>query len=189
MAAVFAYLTIMGQREQMDDQRAQLVEQQQFIGEQRELMAEQTATLQMQRAELETAAEARRTAQARRVRMNHEKLRGRTGVGDDSTATWHVAVMNDSEAPLHGVEVRFGTAYTAAEVFEWFPGRAAAQRQGEPRTIPVHLLGAQRAVAFRSQEWRSVTAHNNRPTLFFTDDLGARWSLDSYGKLEEIAAS
>ncbi|MET8810292.1 hypothetical protein [Streptomyces sp. NPDC004546] len=34
--------------------------------------------------------------------------------------------------------------------------------------------------------WPEVTAHNNRPTLYFTDDNGVRWALDSYGKLEEI---
>ncbi|MGA5322438.1 hypothetical protein ACPCIU_18630 [Streptomyces seoulensis] len=156
------------------------------IQEQRVFIAEQSATMELERAELRSAAEDRRWAQARRVRMHHQPAwstpdaEGNAGPDDH----WVVIASNGSDAPVHQVEVRFGSAYTAAEAYE-LSRESLHAHQGERRTIPLHLVGPSRRVRFHSQRWRSATVHNNRPTLYFTDDGGVRWSLDSYGKLEE----
>ncbi|MEH0428832.1 hypothetical protein QBB34_21355 [Streptomyces stelliscabiei] len=182
-AGWFAYQTIKSQRQQLDEQR-------QFIGEQSRFMAEQQQNLQLERAELRAAAEDRKHAQARQVHMRHHT----SGGADDGAGGrvgydhWVVVATNRSDAPLHNVEVRFGTAYIAIEVYEWPADRQPRDRaasRGERWTPPVHLLGPGRAALFTSQRWPEATVDNNRPTLFFTDDGGVRWSLDSYGKLEE----
>lgn len=178
-AALFAYQTIKSQREQ--------------IGEQRVFIGEQSATLELERAELRAAAEDRRWAQARLVRMDHHKAGGEIdgqGVRTEGDH-WDVIVVNGSDAEVHRVEVRFGTAYTASEVFEWLPGwspESPAQR-GDRLTALVDLIGPRRAARFLSQRWQAATVHNNRPTVYFTDNSGVRWSLDSYGKLEEAPAA
>ncbi|WP_326817056.1 hypothetical protein OIE61_14045 [Streptomyces sp. NBC_01762] len=89
---------------------------------------------------------------------------------------------------MHDVDVRFGTAYLAAEVYEIPPSAIHGSNPGERRIRPMHLLGPGRVVRFFSQHWPSTTVHNNRPHLSFVDDSGVRWSLDSYGKLEETPA-
>ncbi|MEE1761191.1 hypothetical protein [Streptomyces sp. SP18BB07] len=177
-AAFFAYQTIKSQRQQIGEQR-------QFIGEQSRFMDEQRQNLELERAELRAAAEDRRVAQARQVRMVDSLV----PVGTEGAALRSAEVVNGSDAPIRDLEVRFGTAYIAAEVYE---ARGSQDRGplalGERWITPLALLGAGRTAVFRSQAWPETTAHNNRPTLFFTDDGGVRWSLDSYGKLEEVPA-
>lgn len=176
IAAGATVWTLKSQRDQIDEQRA-------FIGE-------QSATLALEREALRAAAEDRRWGQARQVQMHHHKSGSTTdnegnAVGDDH---WIVTVRNGSDAPVRDIEVRFGTAYVAAEVYELAPTAThnlGAQR-GDRLVTPVHLLGPGRAVRFWSQRWPEASVHNNRPSMTFTDDSGVRWSLDSYGKLEEV---
>jgi hypothetical protein len=177
-AAWYAFQTITSQRQQIGEQR-------EFISEQMRFMEEQRQNLELERAELRAVAEDRRWAQARQVAMHQRRIGSDTqGYG------WVVTVQNPSDSPLHSVEVHFGSAYRAARAFTWPPFEHNPQnptdRGGEPLPIPVYLLGPRRAARFSSQYWTSATAHNSRPTLFFTDDAGVRWSLDSYGKLEEV---
>lgn len=182
-AAWFAYQTIKSQRQQIGEQR-------QFIGEQLQFMAEQQQNLVLEREELRAAAEDRRWDQARRVDVSHMKAAGEPdGQGGAVIDHWLVVVVNRSDAPVHQVDVRFGTAYTASEVHDWNPRRGhPTYEPGERVVAPVHLLGPGRAVRFASQRWSSATVHNNRPTVYFTDDAGVRWSRDSRGKLEEVPA-
>jgi hypothetical protein len=182
-AAWFAYQTITSQRQQIG-------EQQEFIAEQTAFIADQRQNLELERAELRAAAEERRWAQARQIRM-HQRMAGfqDDGMGGltNEPDHWAVTVQNHSDAPVHQLEVRFGTAYTASDAWEW-PAFEPSQRGasvGDRLALPVYLVGPRRAVRFASQSWPPATVHNNRPTVFFTDDSGARWSLDSYGKLEE----
>ncbi|MFF4803426.1 hypothetical protein ACFY1U_34355 [Streptomyces sp. NPDC001351] len=157
------------------------------IREQRVFISEQSATMELERAELRATAEDRRVAQARQVRMYHSQQNAdaaaRSMLRRDPDAIpghWSVEVVNDSEAPLRDLEVRFGSAYTAAEVYE-----SRGSVRGERLTLPVAILGARRRAEFLSQRYSPATLHNNRPTLYFTDDGEVRWSLDSYGKLAE----
>lgn len=177
-AALFAYQTIRSQREQ--------------IGEQRQFIAEQSATLELERAELRAAAEDRKWAQARQLRMHHHKAISRhiDGIAGEEDH-WIVTILNTSDAPVHGIEVRFGTAYVAVEVYELAPSAThnLGAQLGDRLAAPVHLLGPGRAVRFKSQLWPASTLHNNRPSVTFTDDSGVRWTLDSYGKLEETPAN
>lgn len=182
-AAWYAYRTITSQRQQIGEQR-------EFIGEQLRFMNEQRQNLELERAELHAVAEDRRWAQARRVHMHH--LMGSTpgpdGVAVEDTI-WFVVLANKSDAPVHQVDVRFGTAYAAAEVHEWNLHRGSpAFEPGEPIAAPVHLVGPMRGVRFTSLHWSPATVYNNRPTVYFTDNSGVRWSLDSHGKLEEARA-
>ncbi|MFD5539105.1 hypothetical protein ACFWIJ_15050 [Streptomyces sp. NPDC127079] len=178
-AAWFAYQTIKSQRQQIG-------EQQEFITEQSRFMEEQRQNLVLERAELQAAAEDRRKWQARQVRMVDRLV----PVGTQGAALRSVEVANGSDAPVRDLEMKFGTAYVADEVYE---GQGDQERGplalGERWMTPLWLLGAGRAAVFRSQAWPESTAHNNRPTLSFTDDAGVRWSLDSYGKLEEVATA
>ncbi|WP_328439358.1 hypothetical protein OHA71_23760 [Streptomyces sp. NBC_00444] len=177
----------------LKSQRDQIGEQRTFIGEQRMFMVEQSATLALEREELRAVAEDRRWAQARQIRMYQRQVGARLdGAGQQVTPNdhWAVTVQNGSDAPVHQLEVRFGTAHLAAEVYEW-PAFEPAQLRatvGDRLVMPVFLLGPRRALRFASQAWPETTVHNNRPTLFFTDDNGVRWSLDSQGKLEEVPA-
>jgi len=178
-AAWFAYQTIKSQRQQIGEQR-------EFIGEQLGFMAEQRQNLELERAELRAAAEYRRWAQARQIAMHHRRT-GRDSEGHG----WAVTVQNPTDAPVRHVEVRFGSAYLASEAFDWpafdpEPRDLRVIPRGDTYSLPLDLLGPGRAARFISQRWTSAIAHNNRPTLYFTDDAGARWSLDSYGKLEEM---
>jgi len=159
------------------------------ISEQRVFIAEQSATLTLEREALRAAAEERRWAQARQVHMHHHKRGGSAdGEGNVVEDHWVVTVVNSSDASVYGLEVRFGTAYLAAEVYELAPsaGHNLGAQLGDRLVMPVHLLGPGRAVRFLSQRWSSSTVHNNRPTLTFQDDGGVRWVLDSYGKLDEV---
>lgn len=163
------------------------------IGEQRVFIGEQSATLALEREALRAAAEDRRWAQARQVHMHHHKGSSTTDsegnpVEDDH---WIVTVANSSDAPVHGVEVRFGTAYLAAEVYELAPTARhnLGAQLGDRLVAPVHLLGPGRVIRFLSQRWSSSTVHNNRPTATFSDDSGVRWTLDSHGKLDEVPAA
>ncbi|MFC9682695.1 hypothetical protein [Streptomyces sp. NPDC056948] len=179
-AAWFAYQTITSQRQQIG-------EQQEFIAEQTRFMGEQQQNLELERAELRAAAEDRQWAQARRIRMAHHTAW--TTPDSEGNASeddhWVVTVINDSDAPVHQVDVRFGTAYLASEVWEWNPVWGGQRAPTERMMRPVHLLGPGRGARFLSQQWSAATTHNSRPTLYFTDDSGARWALDSYGKLDE----
>ncbi|MCX4575625.1 hypothetical protein OHB41_21015 [Streptomyces sp. NBC_01571] len=177
IVAVFAYQTIKSQRHQIGEQR-------QFIGEQLRFMAEQQENLTLERAELRAAAESRRVAQALQVRMTDTLV----PVGAQGAALRSAEVVNGSDKPIRDLEVRYGTAYIAAEVYAAIGSQDSGPLAlGERWITPLPLLGAGRAAVFRSQAWPDSTAHNNRPTLCFTDDAGVRWSLDSYGKLDEVA--
>lgn len=180
-AAWFAFQTIKSQRRQIGEQR-------QFIGEQLRFMDDQRQNLELERAELQAAADDRRWAQARRVEVRHIKAAGEPdGRGGVLIDHWLVVLVNRSDAPVHQVDVRFGTAYTASEVHDWNAQRGSlAFEPGEQLMAPVHLVGPGRAVRFTSPRWPSATVHNNRPTVYFTDDSGVRWSCDSHGKLEEL---
>ncbi|MEU6535524.1 hypothetical protein [Streptomyces sp. NPDC047000] len=182
---MFAYQTIRSQREQIG-------EQQEFIAEQTRFMDEQRQNLEMERVELHAAAEDRRWAQARRVRMNHVKAGGSTDDEDETTPHdhWRVAVINESDAPIHQVEVRFNTVYLAAEVYEWNAHRLdLTSSPGERTMAPLSLLGAGRALLFVSQQWPPASVHNNRPVLHFTDVNGLRWSLDTKADLQEVSGN
>lgn len=170
-AGWFAYQTITSQRQQIGEQR-------EFIGDQTRFMDEQRQNLELERAELRAAAEDRRWAQARQVHVASRKI----PVGTQGAAMWGVEVSNDSDAPIREVQVRFGSAYLTDEVYEALGSGAL----GERLLSPLYVLGAGRAVEFRSQGWPAATAHNNKPTLFFTDNDGARWSHDWLGELKEV---
>lgn len=156
------------------------------IGEQRDFIAEQSATLSLEREALRAAAEDRKWAQARQVRMAFHEAGDRA----DSEGNWvegdHwvVTVVNTSEAPVHDVDVRFGEASRPADVYEALR-RSQGWSPGERLVAPVHLLGPGRAAQFSSQTGSASWIHNNRPSAYFRDDSGLRWSLDSHGKLEE----
>lgn len=183
-AAWFAYQTITSQRQQIG-------EQQTFIAEQTRFMDEQRQNLELERAELRAVAEDRRWAQGRQVHMHQKMVGGQPdGAGGVTGGPdhWAVTVQNTSDAPVHQLEVHFGTAYRASGAWEWpaFDPNARLAGGGDPLAIPVYLLGPGRAVRFSSQRWSPATVHNNRPTLFFTDNDGVRWSLDHLGKLDEV---
>lgn len=156
------------------------------IGEQRDFIAEQSVTLALEREALRAAAEDRKWAQARQVRMTFHEA----GERADSEGNWvegdHwvATVVNTSEAPVHDVDVRFGEASRAADVYEALR-RSQGWNPGERLVAPVHLLGPGRAAQFSSQTGSASWIHNNRPSAYFRDDSGLRWSLDSAGKLEE----
>ncbi|MFR0354150.1 hypothetical protein [Streptomyces sediminimaris] len=168
----------------LKSQRDQITEQRHFIGE-------QSATMALERAELRAAAEDRKWSQARQVAMEQSKAGGSPdgygGLNGDHDR-WDVTVQNGSDAPLHQLQVRFGDSYTATDAWEW-PHYdhyvRGASAHGDRLALPVFLLGPGRAVRMESQRLTPATVHNNRPMLFFTDDNGVRWSLDSHGKLEE----
>ncbi|MGI3199649.1 hypothetical protein ACRJ4W_15460 [Streptomyces sp. GLT-R25] len=184
-AGWFAFQTIRSQREQIGEQQA-------FIAEQTRFMDDQRQNLELERAELRAAAEDRRWAQARQVRMHQKMVGGQPDGGGGLTEPdhWAVTVQNASDAPVHQLEVHFGTAYRASDAWEWpaFEPDTLRATVGGRLAIPVFLLGPGRAVRFGSQRWSPATVHNNRPTLFFTDDGGVRWRLGSDGKLEEVPA-
>lgn len=173
-------------------QRRQISEQQEFIAEQTALMAEQRQNLELERGELRAAAEDRRVAQARQIRMYQRMLGSEPdGMGGIiGVDHWAVTVQNPSDAPVHQLEVRFGAAYIASDAWEWPAFELSNLRAsvGDRLAMPVYMLGPGRAARFASQKWPAATVHNNRPVLFFTDDAGLRWRLDSYGKLEEAPA-
>ncbi|MER7930501.1 hypothetical protein ABTY96_46585 [Streptomyces sp. NPDC096057] len=182
-AAWFAFQTIKSQRQQIGEQR-------QFIGEQLRFMAEQQQNLELERGELRAAAEDRRTAQAKRVRMVGRKAGASTDGQGASTPNdhWVVTVTNDSDAPLREVEVWFGSAYSSAEVYEWNALWNPARTRGGDRLMQlVDLIGAGRVVCFESQHYSPAAVHNNPPVVFFTDDNGARWSLTARGSLNSTA--
>ncbi|MGQ5606173.1 hypothetical protein [Streptomyces sp. EKS3.2] len=160
-------------------QRAQIREQRHFIGEQAQNLA-------LEREELRAAAAARREAQAKQVYM-HARMSGSEWDDDGEVVPdqWIVSVMNRSDAPLHGLELRFGSAYLASDVQEIPPTALHSSNPGERRSLPVDLLGPGRALRFQSQQWSRTVVHNNKPTLSFTDEAGVRWTLDWQGKLEE----
>ncbi|WP_326728990.1 hypothetical protein [Streptomyces phaeochromogenes] len=165
----------------LKSQRDQISEQRVFIGE-------QSATLALEREALRAAAEERKWAQARQIEMlSHMGYELADGEGNVVEADhWVVTIVNGSDAPVHGVEVRFGDAYRASEVFECARG-ASGWLVGERQATPVYLLGPGRASRFLSQGWPIATVHNNRPSVAFTDDDGVRWTLDAHGKLEEAS--
>ncbi|MGW5509899.1 hypothetical protein ACWEV9_19305 [Streptomyces albogriseolus] len=163
-----------------------LASQRAQIKEQREFIAVQAANLALEREELRAAAEERREAQAKQVSM-HSRKEGleRDENGEVVPDQWVVAVRNRSDAPLYDLELRFGSCYLAAEVYDIPESAVHGPNPGERRELPVAVLGPGRAVRFCSQRWSRTTVHNNRPTLFFTDAGGLRWQIDWHGRLEE----
>ncbi|XVV32957.1 hypothetical protein ACQPXT_01095 (plasmid) [Streptomyces sp. CA-100214] len=171
-AGWFAYQTIRSQREQIG-------EQQTFIAEQTRFMDDQRQNLELERAELRAVAEDRRWEQARKIKVESDETTGGNGA-----SYWRVLVMNRAEAPLHTVDVRFGP-HMPERVREW----REDGRRGEEWLVPVHIIGAGRAALFFSEDFSETGVGSLcRPLVFFTDDNGARWSLDWYGKLEEVPA-
>jgi hypothetical protein len=153
------------------------------IGEQRRFIAEQSQNLALERAELRAVAEDRRWAQARQISMQHH--RASDGAGG---AYWLVQVVNGSDAPIRDLDVRFGDAYLPSETHEVrvIVTNVLQSQVGDTWPHPLGLLGAGRAVRFTSQAFRPPVAHNNRPSLKFTDGSGVRWGLDSLGNLAEV---
>ncbi|MBP8532369.1 hypothetical protein [Streptomyces sp. MK37H] len=164
--------------------RGTLRSQQKQIQEQREFIAEQSATMALERAELSAAAEDRRTAQARQIRMRPQTDGGRDdgGGGRVGYDHWRVHVDNGSDSPIHDIHMRFGTAYVAVSATEQEAARLPDAGRRPPR---VHLIGPRRTVTFESQSGTEAFVDNNRPHVYFTDDVGVRWHLDQDGKLEE----
>ncbi|MGW3572232.1 hypothetical protein ACWDSL_51725 [Streptomyces sp. NPDC000941] len=165
--------------------RGTLRSQQKQIREQREFIAEQSATLALERAELSAAAEERKWAQARQVRMRIWTARRvqRTWVrAREGYERWDVEVENGSSEPVRAVKVRFGASYTASEAYdlahEDLPG-------GGRLGAPVPLIGPGRTFLFVSPNWPETTVDNNRPHVYFTDDAGLRWHLNEHGQLTE----
>ncbi|MET8765483.1 hypothetical protein [Streptomyces sp. NPDC004658] len=181
-AALFAYQTIRSQRQQIGEQQEFIAEQSQFMAEQTRFMDEQRQNLELERSELRAAAEDRRVAQARRVRMVARKEGATTNdQGADMQAThWRVEVRNESDAPVRNVEVRFGTAYNSADVYELWSEPVRFQRLMQL----VELVGPGRAVIFMSQRYSAAMVHNNPPKLYFTDQNGTRWVVDARGDLQ-----
>ncbi|MEV7793389.1 hypothetical protein AB0O68_15560 [Streptomyces sp. NPDC087512] len=179
-AGWFAYQTIRSQRQQIGEQQAFIAEQIRFMGEQRQ-------NLELEREELRAAAEDRRTTQAKRVKMHSRKAGGATDGQGVTTpdSHWVVTVTNESDTPIRQVEVRFGTAYNSAEVYEWNPAwhPASEPRSSNRLTQLVDFIGPGRAVRFESQRYSSATVHNNPPVLFFSDENDARWALTARGDL------
>lgn len=165
----------------LKSQRDQISEQRTFIGE-------QSATLVLEREALRAAAEDRKWEQARQIEMlSHMGYELTDSEGNAVEADhWVVTIVNESDAPIHGVEVRFGDAYRASDVFECARG-LSDWVVGERQATPVYLLGPGRASRFLSQSLSSATLHNSRPSVAFTDDDGVRWTLDTHGKLEEAS--
>ncbi|MFI9339996.1 hypothetical protein ACIG0D_01770 [Streptomyces sp. NPDC052773] len=182
-AAWFAFQTITSQRQQIGEQQA-------FIAEQTRFMSEQRQNLELERAELRAAAEERRSAQAKQVYMSARKSGGEDDgaggrVGHDH---WLVQIRNSSDASITDVQVRFGTAYLAADVYENLDHYIESRRRGERWPHPLPLLGARRGAWFLSPRLSEATLDGNRPILYFTDDDGVRWSLDTYGHREDVSA-
>ncbi|MET9099960.1 hypothetical protein [Streptomyces antibioticus] len=176
LAARFAWQTIKSQRQQ--------------IGEQRAFIAEQSANLGLERAALRASAEDRKWSQARQVKVTCQKATSTFDGGvPGENDHWVVTVVNESDAALRGVEVRFGTAYLASGVWVLEPSlHNYGAVLGDRMVAPVDLLAARRGLRFESQQFASAPLHNNKPSVTFTDDNGVRWSLDYYGKLEEVPA-
>ncbi|MGW4922791.1 hypothetical protein [Streptomyces parvulus] len=177
-AAWFAYQTITSQRQQIG-------EQQTFIAQQTQFMVEQRQNLELERGELRAAAEDRRTAQAKRVKMHSRKAGASTdGQGATTPADhWVVTVVNESDASIRQVEVRFGAAYNSAEVYEWETGWNPALGPRSSDRLPqlVNFIGPGRAVRFESPRYSSASVRNSPPTLFFSDENDARWALTARG--------
>ncbi|MGX1221973.1 hypothetical protein [Streptomyces ambofaciens] len=179
-AAWFAYQTITSQRQQIGEQQV-------FIADQTQFMDEQRQNLELEREELRAVAEDRRTAQAKRVKMHSRKAGASTDGQGVATPDdhWVVTVLNESDAPIRQVEVRFGSAYNSAEVYEWNTGwnLAGGPRSSDRLLQLVDFIGPGRAVRFESQRYSSAAVHNNRPVLFFSDENDARWALSARGNL------
>lgn len=168
-AALFAYMTIKSQRQQISEQRT-------FIGEQSE-------NLTLERAELRAALEGRRWAQAKQVVMTYEtggaSARDSTGslAGYDR---WVVHVSNGSDDLVRDVLVRFGDTYNAASAVEMDTRHLP---DGGRRAVPADVIGPGRQVQFESPRLGEVTVDNNRPELRFTDAAGTAWRRDQHGVL------
>lgn len=171
-AAVFAYMTIKSQRQQ--------------IGEQRSFIGEQSANLTLERAELRAALEERRWAQAKQVVMT---FRTAGSSGEDSYGDpvgynqWDVFVINGSDEPVRDVLVRFGDTYNAASAVE-IDSRHLPD--GGRRAVPVDVIGPGRQVQFESPRLGEITVDNNRPELRFTDASGTAWRRDQHGVLSLV---
>ncbi|MFE1586997.1 hypothetical protein [Streptomyces sp. NPDC059402] len=166
-AAWFAYQTITSQRQQIGEQQA-------FIADQTRFMDEQRQNLELERAELRAQADERRISQAQKVHMGQHLVGG---------FYWRATVGNSSTSAVRNLNVRFGIADGPALVKLKTTGQV-----WETVSPPLQLLGPGRTALFESPQWDHDTAQLSKPTLFFTDDNGVRWSLDSYGKLEEVPA-
>lgn len=153
------------------------------IGEQRRFIAEQSLNLALERAELRAVAEDRKYAQARQVAMQHHRVSDGAG-----GAYWLVQVVNGSDAPIRDLHVRFGGAYLPSETQEVreIVTNVLQSQIGDTWPHPLPSLGAGRAVRFKSQAFPSPVAHNNRPSVKFTDGSGVRWGLDQLGDLTEL---
>lgn len=176
-AGWFAFQTITSQRQQIGEQR-------EFIAEQTRFMEEQRRNLQLERAELSAAAEERRWAQAKLIKMVPRYSRNLRQMARDAEPEdqWIVGVNNKSDAPVHDVDVLFGLRHAeTVHVLANHPDDTDL-----PQSRPLPVLGAGRVARFRSAHPLSF---NLKPRLFFTDSDGHRWSLDYYGVLTEAPSN
>ncbi|GAA1160819.1 hypothetical protein F4556_005200 [Kitasatospora gansuensis] len=171
VAGVFAVRSFGKLKEQVEDQRQALAEQRAFIADQRTLMTDQVATMAAERAELSAVADARKSEQARQMRLAVQPGSGTT-IAD---------VMNNSGGPVRDVAVKFG-AYHANHAIEVHPAQPY-QTRGQQRTSPVDLVGPGRRFHFVSSALSETTLANSRPMLTFKDSAGVGWSLDENGEL------
>jgi len=172
VGAAFAAAAAWAAYKTLRSQQKQIKEQQDFIERQQEVLS-------LERAELLAVAEDRKRAQAAQIRMEPHKSGGRDdGMGGfEGYDHWFVLVRNDSDAPVRDVLVRFGEAYNASRATDF---------DGNPWSVPVPLLGAERVAFFYSSRWPEASVDNNRPHVYFTDEAGVRWHLDEHGALEEV---
>jgi hypothetical protein len=161
-AALFAYLTIKSQREQIDEQRR-------FI-------AEQSQNLQLERAEFRALAEERHRAQALEVTLTASMARGQDG------GVWQAILLNASQEPIRNVTVRFGGDMPAVEIFEV---RAVQGEVGAVYDAAVAVIGSQRRFAFKCGQMSAEALPVHPPVAQFTDAAGVSWTLDHYGDLQE----
>ncbi|WP_030024916.1 hypothetical protein [Streptomyces monomycini] len=175
-AALFAYQTIRSQRRQ--------------ISEQQDFIAEQSATMALERAALRAAAEDRRRAQARRVRLHCRLHASRVTQDEEGNPVyiedcWRVVIHNDSEESIRCLTARFGEGYVAIAAHQLPPSLQRVD-DGERLPIPVPVLGPGRRCVLYSSRMSTATLENSRPTLFFTDAGGVQWRLDDHEDLAEV---
>jgi hypothetical protein len=197
-AAWFAYQTIKSQRQQLG-------EQQNFIVEQTRFMADQRLNLRLERDELTAVSLERRWEQARQVRISGSWRASRRSENDHEPHDPSAAhappfpepdayvgsffVENRSRAPLRSVEVSFPCGVPATEAFV----RPLDERRRDSAPS-FRVLATALPVDRIEPEWGAVFTSGDVPagspdlvSVFFTDDRGLRWVLDTKGMLKESA--
>ncbi|GAA2448580.1 hypothetical protein GCM10010405_34920 [Streptomyces macrosporus] len=173
LAAAAAVWTLKSQRDQIDEQR--------------EFIRQQSENLALERVELRAAAQDRKVAQARRVKMSVAEFCGHVFVPElgklRGAGRLGVEVLNGSDAPIRSVQVYFGDLPAG-------PRALRVRKEGGfpewSEVTPVPLIGAGKAYAYVSITMTPQESRENPPVVHFTDDDGVRWSLDYHGSLEEV---